>query len=84
MAKIDGKLEIVANDSYLKPDGGGAKVQLVMRNTPPGGDFAKRSAAATSYLTKVVRAGDGDSITANGDGDPQDKSVFLLDSAQKR
>jgi hypothetical protein len=53
-----------------------------MRNTPPGGSFEERSAAATAFLTETVEASDGDSITVNGD--PLDQGVFLVDSAQRR
>lgn len=82
METVEGTLEIVANQSFLNPSGGGAGIQLVMRNTPPGGSFGQRSAAATAYLTEVVDAGDGDSISVTGD--PLNLRVFLVDSAQRR
>jgi hypothetical protein len=75
---IQGQLEIVANLSFLKPGG----VRLVMRNTPPGGSFEKRSYAATAYLTEVVHAHDGSHICVTGDPDPANNKVFLVDSAK--
>jgi hypothetical protein len=72
MTTIQGKLEIVNNLSFLNPTG----VQLVMRNTPPGGSFDQRAAAATAFLTEVAGARDGDSISVTGD--PQDPMVFLV------
>ena len=81
MPTIAGKFELVASLSFLDPGAGGRQVQLVMRNTPPGGDFGERSAAATAYLTEVVGASDGDSITVTGDA--VNRRVFLVDSAQR-
>jgi len=84
MASMNGALEIVSGESFLQRDGEGEELQLVMRDTPPGGTFEQRSAAATAFLTEVVKVGDGDPITVSGNVDPQNSSVFLMDSAQRR
>lgn len=81
METRQGILEIVANQSFLKQSGGGTEIQLVMRNTPPGGDFAHRSAAATAYLTEVVGAVSGDGVAVTGD--IQGEGLFLVDSAKR-
>jgi hypothetical protein len=77
MATIQGRLQIINNLSFLQPSG----VMLVMRNTPPGGTFSQREAAATSILTQSVGAGTGSLISVTGDPDPLDATVFLMDSA---
>jgi hypothetical protein len=77
MTTIQGTLQIVANMSFLQPSG----VQLVMRNTPPGGIFTQRAAAATAILTQSVGASNGSLISVTGDPDPHDVTVFLMDSA---
>jgi hypothetical protein len=77
MTTIQGTLQIVTNLSFLQPSG----VQLVMRDTPPGGIFAQRAAAATALLKQSVGASNGSMISVTGDPDPQDPTVFLMDSA---
>lgn len=52
-----------------------------MRDTPPGGIFTQRAAAATAILTQSVGASNGSLISVTGDPDPQDATVFLMDSA---
>jgi len=70
-----GTLEIVGGLSFLKPSG----IQLVMRNTPPGGTFNQRAAAAKPFFA-VIGAGNGSSISVTGDTSGE---VFLIDSATK-
>jgi hypothetical protein len=77
MTTIQGTLQLIGNLSFLQPTG----VQLVMRNTPPGGDFNQRAAAATAFLTQGIGAGNGTAVSVTGDPDPLDATVFLMDSA---
>jgi hypothetical protein len=77
MMSIQGILQLVGNLSFLQPTG----VQLIMRNTPPGGSFNQRAAAATAFLTQGIGAGNGSAISVTGDPDPLDPTVFLMDSA---
>ena len=53
-----------------------------MRDTPSGGTFTQRAAAATAVLTQGVGAGNGSMISVTGDPDPQDATIFLMDSAK--
>jgi hypothetical protein len=78
MTTIQGKLQIVTSLSFLQPSG----VQLVMRDTPSGGTFTQRAAAATAVLTQGVGAANGSMISVTGDPDPQDATIFLMDSAK--
>jgi hypothetical protein len=75
MATIQGTLQIIGNQSFLQPSG----AQLVMRNTPPGGGFDERAAAATVVLTHI--GPNGSMVSVTGDIDPLDDTVFLVDSA---
>jgi hypothetical protein len=77
MTTIQGTLQLIGNLSFLQPTG----VQLVMRNTPPGGDSNQRAAAATAFLTQGIGAGNGTAISVTGDLDPLDAAIFLMDSA---
>lgn len=74
---IQGKLQLVSNLSFLQPTG----VQLVMRNTPPGGSFNQRAAAATALLTQGIGATNDSIISVTGDPDPLNARIFIMDFA---
>lgn len=77
MTTIQGKLQLIGNLSFIQPAG----CRLIMRDTPPGGNFNQRAAAATALLTQRIGAANGSSVSVTGDPDPVDMDVFLVDSA---